>query len=171
MCKLNDGRSGQTEITPLDKSLNMVLPEEVSDVGKQAASDLEGLRQFRPKENKTLLDSLNSDGIGLFQTFVTNTCTHQSSAKGKGINEASVGLESNFLLTTRNAEGEFMLPCDFVTVEIKNQQRHDCSTEVRFKDEKDGSYKVRCFLTDTGKCQVSVKVNEEHIRGSPFLRS
>ena len=162
-------RYTNAEITQLDKSLNTVLPEEVSHVGKQAAADPEGLRQFRFKENKTLFDSLNSDGIGTFQTFVTNTCAHQSTAEGKGISEASVGLESNFLLTTRNAEGE---QCynerDCVTVEIKNQRGHDCATEVRFKDEKDGSYKVRYFLKDTGKCQVSVKVNEEHIRGSPF---
>ena len=119
--------------------------------------------------NKTLLDSLNSDGIGTFQTFVTNTCAHQSTAEGEGISEASVGLESNFLLTTRNAEGEQCYnESDCVTVEIKNQRGHDCATEVRLKDEKDGSYKVRYFLKDTGKCQVSVKVNEEHIRGSPF---
>ena len=162
-------RCTNAEITQLDKSLNTVLPEEVSDIGKQAAADPEGLRQFRFKENKTLLDSLNSDGIGTFQTFVTNTCAHPSTAEGEGISEASVGLESNFLLTTRNAEGE---QCynerDCVTVEIKNQRDHDCATEVRLKDEKDGSYKVRYFLKDTGKCQVSVKVNEEHIRGSPF---
>ena len=162
-------RCTNAEITQLDKSLNTVLPEEVSYVGKQAAADPEGLRQFRFKENKTLLDSLNSDGIGTFQTFVTNTCAHQSTTEGEGISEASVGLESNFLLTTRNAEGE---QCynerDCVTVEIKNQRGHDCATEVRLKDEKDGSYKVRYFLKDTGNCQVSVKVNEEHIRGSPF---
>ena len=162
-------RCTNAEITQLDKSLNTVLPEEVSDVGKQAAVYPEGLRQFLLKENKTLLDSLNSDGIGTFQTFVTNTCAHQSTAEGEGISEASVGLESNFLLTTRNAEGE---QCynerDCVTVEMKNQRDHDCATEVRLKDEKDGSYKVRYFLKDTGKCQVSVKVNEEHIRGSPF---
>ena len=162
-------RCTNAEITQLDKSLNTVLPEEVSDIGKQAATDLEGLRQFLFKENKTLLDSLNSDNIGSFQTFVTNTCAHQSTAEGKGISEARVGLELNFLLTTRNAEGE---QCynqrDCVNVEIKNQQGHDCATEVRLKDEKDGSYKVRYFLKDTGKCQVSVKINEEHIRGSPF---
>ena len=162
-------RCTNAEITQLDKSLNTVLPEEVSYVGKQAAADPEGLRQFRFKENKTLLDSLNSDGIGTFQTFVTNTCAHQSTAEGEGISEASVGLESNFLLTTRNAEGE---QCynerDFVTVKIKNQRDHDCATEVRLKDEKDGSYKVRYFLKDTGKFLVSVKVNKEHIRGSPF---
>ena len=120
-------RCTNAEITQTDTSLNTVLPEELSDVGKQAPSDLEGLRQIRFKENKTLLDSLNSDGIGSFRTYVTNTCADRSSAKGKGITEARVGLESNFLLATRNAEGE---QCynerASVTVEIKNQQGHDC---------------------------------------------
>ena len=149
--------------------MNTILPEEVSDAGKQAAAGHEGLHQFRFKENRTLLDNLNSDGIGSFQTFISNTCAHQSTAEGEGISEASVGLELNFLLTTRNAEGEQCYnESDCVTVEIKNQRDHDCATEVRLKDEKDGSYKVRYFLKDTGKCQVSVKVNEEHIRGSPF---
>ena len=60
-------RCTNAEITQLYKSPNTVLPEEVSDVGKQAAADPEGLRQFRLKENKTLLDSLNSDGIGTFK--------------------------------------------------------------------------------------------------------
>nr|XP_058940616.1 E3 ubiquitin-protein ligase TRIM71-like [Pocillopora verrucosa] len=162
-------RYTNAEIAQTDKSLNMLLPDDVSDVGKQAASDLEGLRRFRFKENKTLLDSLHSDGIGSFQSYVTNTCADRSSVKGKGINEAIVGLKSNFLLTTRNAEGEQCYnESDCVTVEIKNQRDHDCATEARLKDEKDGSYKVRYFLKDTGKCQVSVKVNEEHIRGSPF---
>ena len=151
-------RCTNAEITQIDTSLNTVLPEEVSDVGKQAASDLEGLRPFRFKENKTLLDSLNSDGIGSFQTFLTNTCAHQSTAEGKGLSEARVGLESNFLLTTRNAEGEQCYnESDCVTVEIKNQRDHDCATIFQYFN-----------LKDTGKCQVSVKVNEEHIRGSPF---
>ncbi|XP_022810476.1 E3 ubiquitin-protein ligase TRIM71-like [Stylophora pistillata] len=53
-------------------------------------------------------------------------------------------------------------------VGIKNQQGNDCATEVRVQVNKDGSYKVRYFLKDTGKCRLSVKANEEHIRGSPF---
>ena len=87
-------RFTNAEITQLDKSLNTVLPEEDSDVRKQAAADLEGLRQFRFEENKTLLDSLNSDGIGSIRTYVTNTCAHQSTTDGKGVREASVGLST-----------------------------------------------------------------------------
>lgn len=102
-------------------------------------------------------------------TFVNKTIAHQSTAEGKGITEAIIGLPSKFLLTTRNIEGE---QCrhdrDCVMVGIKNQQGYDCATEVRVQGNKDGSYKVRYFLKDTGKYELSVNANEEHIRGSPF---
>ncbi|XP_022810478.1 E3 ubiquitin-protein ligase TRIM71-like, partial [Stylophora pistillata] len=162
-------RITNAEITQLLKSLNTVLPEEVNDDENQAASDIVGLRQFRFTENKSLLDSLNSDSIGSFVTFVNKTIAHQSTAEGKGITEGIVGLESHFLLTTRNTERE---QCynerDCVMAEIKNQQGHDCAMKVRVQDNKDGSYEVRYFLKDTGKCQLSVITNKEHIRGSPF---
>ncbi|XP_027048567.1 E3 ubiquitin-protein ligase TRIM71-like [Pocillopora damicornis] len=35
-------------------------------------------------------------------------------------------------------------------------------------DNKDGSYKISYFAKKTGKCRVSVKINGEHIRQSPF---
>ena len=50
--------------------------------------------------------------------------------------EAIVGLEAQFVLTTRNAEGE---QCydegDYVTVEIRNRQGQDCTMKVQ--DNKD----------------------------------
>ena len=32
----------------------------------------------------------------------------------------------------------------------------------------DGSYKISYFAKETGTCQTSVKVNGQHVRGSPF---
>ena len=162
-------RSTSAEITQLNETLNATLQEEVIDEGKQAECDLEGLRQFNFVESTTLMNTIISDGIGSFETILSKTKPLQSSAKGKGISEAIVGLEANFVLTTRNNEGEqYYNERDYVTVEIKNQQGHDCATEVPVQDNKDGSYKISYFAKETGKCDVSVKVNEEHIRGSPF---
>ena len=162
-------RSTSAEITQLDKTLDTILQEEISDEGKPVNYDLEGLRQFSFVENKTVLAMVNTDGIGSFETSLNKTTSFLTTAEGNGISEAIVGLESNFLLTTRNAKGE---QCynerDSVTVEIKNQQGHDCATEARVQDNKDSSYKISYFTKETGKCEVSVKVNEEHIRGSPF---
>ena len=80
-----------------------------------------------------------------------------------------LGLEVQFVLTTKNAEGEQCYEArDSVTVEIKNRQGKDCATEAQVQDNKDGSYKVSYFAKETGKCDVSVKVNEQHVHGSPF---
>ena len=36
------------------------------------------------------------------------------------------------------------------------------------QDNKDGCYKIRYFAKGTGKCELTVKVNEEPLYGSPF---
>ena len=162
-------RSTNAELVQLDKSLNIVFQEGVGDEREQVDYDLEGLRQFIFEENETLKTKTIAEGIGLFTTFLSETKADQSIAEGKGTWEATVGLDANFVLTTRNAEREqFYEKRDCVTVEIKNQQGHECATEVRVQDNKDGSYKISYFAKDTGKCEVSVKINEEHVRGSPF---
>ncbi|KAL9956599.1 hypothetical protein ACROYT_G038095 [Oculina patagonica] len=97
------------------------------------------------------------------------TNAQQSSAEGKGISEATVGLEARFVLTTRNAEGE---QCyeerDHVTAEIRTHRDQDCETKVRVHDYRDGTFKISYFAKQTGKCEGSVKVNEEHVCDSPF---
>ena len=163
-------RGSSAEIVQLDKlALNTMFQKEDGDEGEQVDCDLEGFRQFVFLQNETLMEKATTEGIGSFRTFFSKTKAQQSSAEGKGNREATVGLEAQFVLTTRNAKGE---QCyeerDCVTVEIKNPQGHDCATKARVQDNKDGSYKISYFAKETGKCDVSVEVNEEHIRGSPF---
>ena len=55
-----------------------------------------------------------------------------------------------------------------VTVKMRNQQRQDCATEARVEDNRDGSHNISYFAKETEKCDLSVKVNEEHIHDSPF---
>ena len=162
-------RSTNAELVQLDKSLNTIFQEGVVDETEQVDCDLEGLHQLIFEENETLKTKAIAEGIGLFTTFLSETKADQSIAEGKGISEATVGLTANFVLTTRNAEGEQSYEKrDRVTVEIKNQQGHDCATEVRVQDNKDGSYKISYFAKGAEKCRLSVKVNGEHIRDSPF---
>ena len=107
---------------------------------------------FSRKTKHYQLEKAISEGIGSFKAFLPKTSAQQSYAEGKGINEAIAGLESQFVLTTRNAEGE---QCyderDCVTVEIRNRQGQDCATEAHFQDNKDGSYKISHFAKETGK--------------------
>ena len=117
--------------------------------------------------NQRLFDHVWTDIIGFVKVLPTSPT--ESNASGKRISKPTIGLEANIMLTTRNAKGEQCYEKrDYVTVEIKNQDGHDCATETRVLDNKDGSYKISYFAKKTGKCRVSVRINGEHIRQSPF---
>jgi len=158
-------RSTSAGIVQMDKSFEV----EVSDEEDQVDYDLEGFRRFIFVENESLMAKSVTEGIGAFKTFFSKTIANQSGAQGKGIREATVGLEAQFVLTTRNAEGE---QCyderDCVIVEIGNRQRQDCATKARIQDNKDGSYKISYFAKETGNRELSVKVYEDHVNGSTF---
>ena len=119
-------------------------------------------------KNQTLFDLASVEQIGSLN-YLTLTRAQQSSAHGKGINEAIVGLEAQLIVTTRNAEGQqYHDDYDSVSLEIRNRQGDNCVVEVQVQDNKDGTYKIKYFAKETGTCSASVKVNGEHIRGSPF---
>ena len=119
-------------------------------------------------KNQTLFDLASVEQIGSLN-YLTLTRAQQSSAHGKGINEAIVGLEAQLIVTTRNAEGQqYHDDYDSVSLEIRNRQGDNCAAEVQVQDNKDGTYQIKYFAKETGTCSASVKVNGEHIRGSPF---
>ena len=162
-------RSTSTEIVQLDNSLGGIFQEGVMNGEREIVDcDLETLRRFMFVENETLMDTVKAEGIGSLGTV--HTSVHQSRAKGKGTSEAVVGLEAQFVLTTRNDEGE---QCyderDWLRVEIRNRQGQDCATKTRVQDNKDGSYRISYFAKETGKCDVSLWVNGAQIHGSPFV--
>ena len=162
-------RSTSAEIVQLHDSLNTIFPEGVSDKTEQVDCDLEVTRQFIFAENETLMDKANTEGIGEFKTFLNKTSAHQSSAEGKGITEAVVGIEAHFVLTTRNAGGEqHYEERDRVTMQIRNRKGHDSATIPQVQDNKNGTYNISYFAKETGKCDASGKVNGEHVYGSPF---
>ena len=133
------------------------------------AADCESKSFPRPYfvKNQKLFDLASVEQIGSLN--LTLTRAQQSSAHGKGISEAIIGLESQLIVTTRNAEGQqYHDDYDSVTMEISNRQGDNCVADVQVHDNKDGSYKIKYFAKETGTCSASVKVNGEHIRGSPF---
>ena len=92
-----------------------------------------------------------------------------SIADGKGISEAIVGLEAQLVVTTRDKKcRQYYDNNDCVTLEIRNRQEDNCAADVQVLDNKDGTYTIKYFAKESGTCSASVKVNGEHIRGSPF---
>jgi len=98
-----------------------MFKEDVIDGEEQVDCDLEGFRRFTFVENDSLMAKIVTERIDAFKTLISKSSAHQSSAQGEGTSEATVGLEAQFVLTERNADGEqCYYGSDCVTVEIKN---------------------------------------------------
>ena len=159
-------RSTNAEVVQLKKSLEKILKgveqTELTD------RDPKGLPVLVFVKNQKLLDTVNTEEIGILE-IPLDTKASQCDVEGKGLKEGTVGGEAHFVLKTRNAEaGQCYNKDDRVTVEIKNEQGRECAPEVRINDNKDGSYKISYFLRDQGRYNITVKLNGQLVRDSPF---
>ena len=158
-------RSTNAEIV----QFNTVFEEEVTGEAELVDCDRKDLRHFVFFPNKSLTAKANGEGVSSLKQIISQTKSRNSKAEGKGITEVTVGLDAQFVLTTRNAENEQCYEqCDIVTVEIRNDDGRECATEAQVQDNKDGSYNISYFAKEAGTCQTSVMVNGEHVSGSPF---
>ena len=119
-------------------------------------------------QNQKLLDTVTNEEIGILE-ILHQTKGSQSITEGKGLNEAFARRETQFTLTTKNAEGrQFYNKRDRVTVEIRDERGRECETEVRINDNKNGQYKISYSLKEQGRYSIIIKVNGEHVRDSPY---
>ena len=149
----------------LNELMDKILTEE--NFQENSDRDKDFLQELYFVKSHKLFDLVSVEQIGCLKE--SQTRAQQSSADGKGISEAIVGLEAQLVVTTRNKTCQS--PYDnnnCVTMEISNRQGDNCAAEVQIQDNKDGTYKIKYFAKETGTCSASVKVNGEHIRGSPF---
>ena len=153
-------------------SAQLMQPNELMDkILKEEKNQEEGgdrddcpFQKFDFVKNHKLFDLVSAEQIGSLEARA-----EQSSADGKGISEAIVGLEAQLVVTTRNKKCQQCYDNnDCVTLEVRNREGDNCTTEVQVQDNKDGTYKIKYFAKETGTCSASVKVNGEQIRGSPF---
>ena len=148
---------------------NTLFQEEVTDEAELVDCDRKDLGHFVFFANKSLTAKANSEGVGSLKQIISQTKSSNSTAEGKGITDVTVGLEAQFVLTTRNAENEQCYEqCDIVTVEIRNDDGCECATEAQVQDNKNGSYNISHFAKEAGTFQTSVMVNGGHVNGSPF---
>ena len=161
-------RNNNAELIECDKSLNEFCQGEVgreTKIGRES----ESIPEFVHVENEKLFNSVLNEGIGFVKNVLKKAVAPQSNAEGEGIRNATVGLKAEFVLTTKTADGrQCYNKWDEVTLEINNQQRQDCMAQVQIEDRKDGTYNISYFVSEAGKLEASVKVNGDHVRGSPF---
>ena len=160
-------RIANAEVIQVKKSLETIL-EGVDQTTKGTEHEPEGLPTLTFVPNQKMSKIVNTEEIGTLE-ILHETKASQSVVEGKGIQEGTVGVEAQFVLTTKNAVGrQCYNKQDRVTVEIRDKQRRECVTEVQINDNKDGSYKISYSPKDQGKYKVTVKVNGKHVLDSPF---
>ena len=162
-------RSTSAQIMQPNEFLDQLFREE----GEQEDTlDLDGehVIDFVFERNEELFNDIDTKQLGFVKSLGAKTNPKESTVEGKGIIEGgTVGLRAEIIVTTRNILREQVYDQnDRVTMEIRNHEGHDCSTKPQINDNKDGSYKISYFAKETGTCQASVKVNGQHVRGSPF---
>ena len=160
-------RSSNAEIVQLKKSLDTIFEgvAQTEPIDRDTKSLPAG---FVFKENPELLETVKTDNIGTLQILHLTMASH-SICEGKGIEEGMVNREVQFTLTSRKGRGKQRYSeRDHVTVEIRDERGRECATKVGINDCGDGLYQIKYTPKDEGRCKVSVKVNGEHIKRSPF---
>ena len=159
-------RSTTAEVAQLKKTLQTIF--QGVDETQPIVYDPSSLKAFVFVENQKMLDVVNGEEIGFLEEGY-RTKAKESLAEGEGLKEGIVARKAQFNLITRNAERK---QChderDRVTVEIMDKEERVCVTELRIDDNKDGIYNISYFPRVQGTIKILVKVNGEHIHGSPF---
>ena len=148
---------------------NDFLDELFREEGEQEDTiDLNGehVIDFYFQRNEELFNDVNARQLGFLKR---KTIPKESTVEGKGISEGTVGLKAEIIVKTRNIQGKQVYDeNNHVTMEVRNHEGHDCSTKPQIHDNKNGSYEISYFAKESGTCQASVKVNGQHVLGSPF---
>ena len=162
-------RSTNAEVVQLKKTLQTIF--EGVDQTEVIAHDPGTQEALRFIKNQKMFDVVNGEEIG-FLKDLNGTKGSESVAEGDGLKEGTVARKAQFNLITRNAERkQWYDEQDRVTIEIKDEQGQECVTEVKVEDIKDGTYNVSFYPRVQGTFKLYVKVNKEHICGSPFTMS
>ena len=155
----------------IDQKLQQRAKEQVDELNDPAISSSVPFLEYDFAINKKLLDSLSDENIGTFKYFPTKTRPHLSCVNGRGVSEFYRGLDANLVLTTRNRKGE---QCyeegDCVTVDVEDSPYFSRMLDTRIQNNRDGTYEISyMYCIDCWYSKpISVKVNGEHVHGSPF---
>ena len=157
-------RGANAEIVQSRKQIQGNLQQLVAE---KPEVQVKGYKKVVFKENPLPNKNLTNDGIGRVGT--TDTDRVQSTAEGDGLAEGTVGLEAQFVVTTKNSNGDVCYsPLDRVAVEITRRGGQEPVKNVQIEDKTNGSYQVRYLVADPGERDVRVTVNGEDVRGGPF---
>ena len=171
----------ESSLNEADKLLKRSTTAEIVQLKKSLPTIFHGGNQTEPivydpssqeglifVENQKMNDIVNMEGIG-FLKEANRTEPIESLVEGEGLKEGTVARKAQFNLITRNVERkQWYDERNRVTIKIKDEQGQECVTDVQIDDNKNGIYNISYYPRVQGTFKLLVKVNGEHIGGSPF---
>ena len=102
------------------------------------------------------------------EVYLSKVFPEKCIVTGKGLEVAEPGERAIVCLQVYDQQGkDYTLPAEVVTCELVSEstcEKIDCSVEKK----ETGKYQISYQTTTRGRHQLHIKVEEEHVKGSPF---
>ncbi|XP_044286580.1 tripartite motif-containing protein 2 isoform X2 [Varanus komodoensis] len=158
------------------QALNHGTETEVLLVKKQMSDKLNELavRDFplQPRENDQLDFIVETEGLkksihNLGTILTTNAVASETVATGEGLKQTIIGQPMSVTITTKDKDGELCKSGNaYLTAELSTPDGSVADGEIL--DNKNGTYEFLYTVQKEGDFTLSLRLYEQHIRGSPF---
>uniref|UniRef100_A0AAX7TKT1 Tripartite motif-containing protein 2 n=1 Tax=Astatotilapia calliptera TaxID=8154 RepID=A0AAX7TKT1_ASTCA len=159
-----------------EQALSQGTEAEVLLVKKQMGERLVELASqelpLQPGENNQLDFLVETEGLkksihNLGTIVTTNAVASETVATGEGLRHCVVGVPTSITITTKDKDGELCkMGNAVITAEMFSPDGSKCDGDVL--DNKNGTYEYLFTAPKEGTCTLSLRLYDQHIKGSPF---
>uniref|UniRef100_A0A673MZT5 Tripartite motif-containing protein 2 n=1 Tax=Sinocyclocheilus rhinocerous TaxID=307959 RepID=A0A673MZT5_9TELE len=160
-----------------EQALNHGSEAEVLLVKKQMSERLDELASqelpLRPEENSQLDFLVETDGLrksihNLGVIITTNAVAAETVATGEGLRHCIVGQPTSVTITTKDRDGGLCRTGNALLIADLSASDGTVVGEGEVTDHKNGTYEFVYTVPCEGRFTLSLKLYDQHIRGSPF---
>uniref|UniRef100_A0AC11CY09 Tripartite motif containing 2 n=2 Tax=Ovis aries TaxID=9940 RepID=A0AC11CY09_SHEEP len=158
------------------QALNHGTETEVLLVKKQMSEKLSELADqdfpLHPRENDQLDFIVETEGLkksihNLGTILTTNAVASETVATGEGLRQTIIGQPMSVTITTKDKDGELCKTGNaYLTAELSTPDGSVADGEIL--DNKNGTYEFLYTVQKEGDFTLSLRLYDQHIRGSPF---
>ncbi|KAK0142483.1 Tripartite motif-containing protein 2 [Merluccius polli] len=150
---------------------------EVLLVRKQMSERLAGLAgqelPLRPAENHQLDFQAETDGLrksihNLGSIATTSAVASQTVATGEGLRQCAVGVATSVTVTTKDKDGDLCKTGNATLTADLAAAAADGAEGGEIVDNKNGTYEYSYTASKEGGLTLSLRLYDQHIKGSPF---
>uniref|UniRef100_A0A8C1VZY3 Tripartite motif-containing protein 2 n=1 Tax=Cyprinus carpio TaxID=7962 RepID=A0A8C1VZY3_CYPCA len=160
-----------------EQALNHGSEAEVLLVKKQMSERLDELASqelpLRPEENSQLDFLVETDGLrksihNLGAIITTNAVAAETVATGEGLRHCIMGQPTSVTITTKDRDGGLCRTGNALLIADLSASDGTVVGEGEVTDHKNGTYEFVYTAPCEGRFTLSLKLYDQHIRGSPF---